>query len=241
MGVYQTIINQIPPHRVKIEAFGGSAAISRFTRPAEVNLIIELDPAVARSTADAIGCEVLPGSVDINNCIDEAVKCIYPGSRQRTAVICGCAISLLSNLKLKGDEFIYLDPPYLLESRSHKKALIYEREFSDLQHLQLLKLLKRFRCPVMISGYRSSLYEQVLEGWRVLTYQAITRNGTQATEYLWMNYPEPVELHDYRYLGRDKTERQRIKRKTERWQKKLQNMPLLERQAVLAAIQEMKR
>ena len=34
------------------------------------------------------------------------------------------------------------------------------------------------------------------------------------TEYLWCNYPAPMALHDYRYLGKDFRERERIKRMT---------------------------
>jgi hypothetical protein len=51
-----------------------------------------------------------------------------------------------------------------------------------------------------------------------------------------MNYPTPVALHDYRYLGDNFRERERIKRKANRWVAKLQNMPVLERQALLSAI-----
>lgn len=53
-----------------------------------------------------------------------------------------------------------------------------------------------------------------------------------------MNYPEPVELHDYRYLGENRTELQRIRRKIERWEGKLARMPVLERQALLAALEK---
>jgi hypothetical protein len=31
------------------------------------------------------------------------------------------------------------------------------------------------------------------------------------------NFPEPVALHDYRYLGEDFRQRERIKRKKQRW------------------------
>lgn len=53
-----------------------------------------------------------------------------------------------------------------------------------------------------------------------------------------MNYPEPAELHDYRYLGADYREREQIKRKKLRWVRRLRAMPQLERYAVLAALQE---
>src|SRR5215217_1661753 len=44
-GTYQTIINQIPPHRVYIELFGGMAGIFRHKREAQYSLILEKDRA----------------------------------------------------------------------------------------------------------------------------------------------------------------------------------------------------
>jgi len=67
----------------------------------------------------------------------------------------------------------------------------------------------------------------------------MTRGGRLAEEVLWMNYPEPVTLHDYRYLGADFRERQRIKRKTQRWTRRLQEMPDVERYAMLAALEQL--
>jgi hypothetical protein len=51
-----------------------------------------------------------------------------------------------------------------------------------------------------------------------------------------MNYPEPKELHDYSLLGKDRTDRQRIKRKIERHVKRLQALSVLERKAILNAL-----
>ncbi len=62
--------------------------------------------------------------------------------------------------------------------------------------------------------------------------------GRPATEYLWMNYDAPDRLHDYRYLGDDFRERERIKRKKQRWVARLERMDGLERKAILWAIQE---
>lgn len=55
-----------------------------------------------------------------------------------------------------------------------------------------------------------------------------------------MNYPEPLELHDYRYLGRDFRERERIKRKKQRWKQKLSTMPALERYAILSELADLR-
>jgi DNA adenine methylase len=57
-----------------------------------------------------------------------------------------------------------------------------------------------------------------------------------ADELLWCNFPEPVELHDYRYLGRDFRERERIARRRRRWLARLAKMPVLERQALVSAL-----
>lgn len=53
-----------------------------------------------------------------------------------------------------------------------------------------------------------------------------------------MNYAAPKRLHDYRYLGNDYRERERLGRKTKRWIERLNRLPELERQALLSAIYE---
>jgi hypothetical protein len=88
---------------------------------------------------------------------------------------------------------------------------------------------------VMISGYKSLLYIESLRDWYQHSFQVKTHHGT-AIEWIWMNYPPPDELHDYRYLGDNFRERERIKRKTTRWLERLEKMPVLERQALLSAI-----
>ena len=51
-----------------------------------------------------------------------------------------------------------------------------------------------------------------------------------------MNYDEPIELHDYRYLGHSFRERERIRRRVERWKARLRELPALERSAILAEL-----
>jgi hypothetical protein len=51
-----------------------------------------------------------------------------------------------------------------------------------------------------------------------------------------MNYPEPDELHDYHFLGDTFRERERIRRRIERWQLRLERLPPLERRALIAAL-----
>lgn len=103
---------------------------------------------------------------------------------------------------------------------------------SEQQHKDMINMLRALHCHVMISGYPSKLYDRLLSGWRTVTFTAQTRNGP-ATEKLWMNYPEPKELHDYSYYGSDFTDRQRIKRKAQRWVKRFKELPPQERNTIL--------
>jgi hypothetical protein len=104
--------------------------------------------------------------------------------------------------------------------------------------LDLLAVLKSLPCMVMISGYWSELYAHELKDWRSISFQAMTRGGFPAMEWLWMNYPEPFKLHDYAFLGENFRERERIKRKKMRWTERLKSMPALERFAILSVIEE---
>lgn len=145
------------------------------------------------------------------------------------------AIHYLQKYRFTGKELVYCDPPYLRETRK-KDERLYRYDYSQEQHKELLEVLKSLSCMVMISGYESALYKELLKGWDTHRFQAACHHGV-ATEWLWMNYSAPVELHDYRYLGNTFRDRERIKRKSERWVAKLQSMPILERQALLSALQ----
>lgn len=223
-GAIQTIINQIPPHLMKIESFAGSATLTRYIRPAHVNVVIDI----------------------YTSCTE-----ILRTALSDTVVISGDAISLLPGIVANsgypaGDIFIYADPPYLkLDTdgtpvRSCQRDL-YDHEFYTVeQHMKLLRLLKSLGCMIMISGYWSKLYATELAGWRTVTYNSVVRSGRVAKEYLWMNYPEPIALHDYSFLGRNRTDRQRIKRKVQRWRNRISNMPTLEKQVLLQAMDGLK-
>lgn len=118
----------------------------------------------------------------------------------------------------------------------------YDNEMSDEQHRRLLDVLNLIssQCMILISGYWSKLYDAHLgrPPWHSTSYQAMTRGGRLATETLWFNFAKPAELHDYRHLGGDFRERERIHRKISRWTARLSRLPALERNAILAAIME---
>ena len=207
-GTFQRIINQIPPHDVYIEPFLGGGAILRHKRPAGSSIGIDID-------ADVIN-RFLVGTV--------------PGA----IAICDDAISWLESYAWQGNEFVYADPPYVRSTCLSDCR--YRFDLSEKDHRRLLNVLLRLPCPVMISGYMSSLYACILSGWETDHFKVVTRGGTIAEEWLWMNYAAPQALHDYGGLGKDFTDRQRIKRKIARWKRKLSALPMLEREAMLQAL-----
>jgi DNA adenine methylase len=211
-GIYQRIINQMPPHRYYVELCLGMGAVMRHKRPAEHSLGVEIDP---ETLAQWRGDEV-----------------------PNLYLLEQCALDYLADSQIDDlDEhaLIYLDPPYLMETRLQHRP-IYRYEMTEADHVRLLALIRELPCMVMISGYWSELYASELAGWRTISFQAVTHGGSLATEWLWMNYPEPAELHDYQYLGESFRERERIKRKISRWVSRLERMPILERRALSAAL-----
>ena len=143
-------------------------------------------------------------------------------------------ISYLAGEPWSGSELVYCDPPYLMETRRSGK--LYKHEMTSIDHRRLLRVVMALPCMVMLSGYHSPMYEEALPGWNAIQYQAMTRGGKLATEWVWFNFPPPIALHDYRFLGKNFRERERIKRKKARWTARLQRMPILERQSLLLAI-----
>ena len=100
--------------------------------------------------------------------------------------------------------------------------------------MDLLDLLKPLPCRVILSGYPSALYDGMLEDLNCVALQAMTWGGPR-TEKLWYNY-DIDRVHWATYAGKDFTDRQRIKRKAERWARNYQALPAAERLALLAAI-----
>ena len=102
---------------------------------------------------------------------------------------------------------------------------------------QRIKPADRMTCNVMISGYWTDLYAKRLRPpkWRTNGFRARTRGGT-VMEWLWMNYPAPTELHDYRYIGGSFPRRWRIHKRQRSWLRMLDRMPEIERRAMIAAL-----
>lgn len=81
--------------------------------------------------------------------------------------------------------FMYLDPPYILDTRNGKQ---YAFEMSDADHAKLLETICNTSAKVMISGYENSLYEEFLAGWKKVVFPSKSAYGGKRAEVIWMNY-----------------------------------------------------
>lgn len=86
---------------------------------------------------------------------------------------------------------IYLDPPYLHSTRKSKRA--YTHEMSDQDHERLLRATLECRGKVIISGYDSTLYRDILKSWNMKTHSIVNHSSQKSfksrkTECLWKNF-----------------------------------------------------
>jgi len=203
-GLCQPIIALMPPHDTYIETHLGGGAIMLRKPPALRNIGVDLDPASLAR-----------------------FECHYSVEK-----VHGCAHQFLRQFSFHGRELVYCDPPYLHHTRSSKRR--YRFEYTEQDHVQLLKLLTGLDCAVMLSGYPSALYDDLLGDWRSLELQVMNQAGVR-TEKLWFNFT-PDRVHWPAYAGRNFTHRQTIKRKAQSWGRRYQAMPAAERLAVLSSI-----
>lgn len=261
LRLHQQLINLIPPHQTYIATHAGHDAIAQMKRPAETNILIDRDWAVmrwwqARLAADGAGAggaaEASPvamvassaGGDGARRCASSRVEVTPAGvivdAEQHWRILeADATLWLTARLpQFQGNEFVYVDPPYLADTRSAGRAYYAYEMLDTPAHERLLRQLVKLPCPVMVSHYHHPLYMDFLGAWHWRTFRAYDRAGNEKTEYVWMNYPEPKALHDYRFLGEDYRERERVKRKKARWVRMWREMPRLERLAILSAIQE---
>lgn len=220
-GAYQAVIANMPPHDTYIETHLGSGIVLRRKPPAARSIGLEIDPA----TFECFGSI----AAEESSAFDGAAVEIYNVD---------CLAFLRDfDFSAAGRVLIYADPPYVLATRSHPGTR-YRYDYTDADHRELLTVLDALPASVMISGYPSPLYSELLPAprWRVLSYQAMTRGGPR-TECLWMNYA-PDAAHWATHAGVDFTDRQRIKRKAARWKRMFSELPAGERTAILAALLE---
>ncbi len=208
-GAYQAIIAAMPPHDTYIETHLGSGAIMKHKPLAVRSIGIDIDSEAILRFGSMPGVELHQGD----------------------------AVSFLRQFDYKtaGRVLIYADPPYLHSTRTSRKR--YRFEYNEKDHILLLSVLRDLAAIgvcVLLSGYPSKLYDDLLPDWRTVEFQVMSRGGVR-TEKLWLSF-KGDSSHWATFAGNNFTDRQRIKRKAQRWAENYRMLPAAERVAVLAAL-----
>lgn len=89
-GLFQAIINLIPPHEIFIEPFAGLAAITRKKKPAAETIVVDKQRNPGLTLPDGV------------------------------RFVRGCGIDFLEKYQWTGREVVYCDVPYLLSTRGNR-------------------------------------------------------------------------------------------------------------------------
>lgn len=226
-GVWQRVINQIPPHHVLVVPFAGHCSVTRAIRPARHTVLIDRDrdalcwlaahmPPRPMTTFCCDGIAWLRHAFALDAVSPSRPQGPLTGEDQQVwhytaqwyfASLGGLSWDSMARV------FVYCDPPYMRQARNGKRRFRFE--LGDYEHEALLTVLRCLPCDVLIHGYPSALYESRLGRWRHWEWRAQTRGGPK-TEVCWANYPASEPLHDYRFVGRDKRQRERIRKRSRR-------------------------
>ncbi|NRA86848.1 MAG: DNA adenine methylase [Rhizobiales bacterium] len=81
----------------------------------------------------------------------------------------------------------YLDPPYLPDTRGGSSSYRFDYLLRD--HKELLAAVTKLQGMVVLSGYKSDLYQSILEpiGWQRIDKQVFADGNQRRVECLWLN------------------------------------------------------
>lgn len=216
--LYEQIAALMPPHDLYIEPFVGSGAL-------------------------LAGKDLAPRSIALDRnamTIRLLKECLTPADNPHPPnieLIHGDGLAYLAQLKPAGlgRVLLYVDPASLHCTTTSRNG--HAREQADVDHAVLAAVLTRLAeqgCAVIIAGSPLPLYDVLFADWKTREFEVILRAGVR-TEKIWFNF-EPGASHFPTFAGKDRTDRQRIKRKADRWAENFRVLPPAERQAVLAAL-----
>jgi DNA adenine methylase len=216
-GVKQWIINHIPMFDVFYECCGGSAIITE-----TLALKTDIDGFFYVSEIDEDVFKQL--NKKFRHFDNVMVDNIYFASRN--------CFDVSTEYDKTIKRVVYVDPPYLFETRKSKTD-VYNYEWTKNHHELFLTAIKEWSDRgfyIIISHYDCELYRKHLKWWYTSTIKTMTRNGV-VEEKIWMNYDiTQLNLACTDYVGKDFTERQAIQRKMNRLRKKLDSFTYYEKQ-----------
>lgn len=122
--------------------------------------------------------------------IDEEMPKVIERLR-RVQILCRPATEVIKGWDSPTTLF-YCDPPYVASTRDRRTTDVYGVEMTDDEHRELARVLRGCAGKVVVSGYPSSLYDELYEGWRRVEFSMPNHASSEATksrmtEVLWLN------------------------------------------------------
>jgi len=104
---------------------------------------------------------------------------------ERVIIQSGDGLSLIRKYAHEPNVFFYVDPPYVLSTRSRGNAG-YANELTDGDHNELVDVLLSIKGSAILSGYSSQAYIKLeREGWTTLSTEVETMSGVRE-EVVWI-------------------------------------------------------
>ena len=107
---------------------------------------------------------------------------------------CMPALDIIDRYGTAADVLLYLDPPYLGNTRGTTSAYRHEMRH-EAEHVELAEHLHAARAASVLSGYPSPLYDHLYADWHRTDLASWTGQGNKGpfdgarTEVLWSNVP----------------------------------------------------
>lgn len=76
--------------------------------------------------------------------------------------------------------------PYVMDTRADP-GKDYRHEMTDADHKELVHFLRGLKGHVMVSGYRSEIYEKAFKDWRRVDKAALADGARNRVESLWLS------------------------------------------------------
>ena len=94
------------------------------------------------------------------------------------------------------ETFFYLDPPYLITTRSRNQLYTHELNTPE-EHQELCENILKLQGKVLLSGYDNEIYNSYLKNWNTQEYETkiwcqFKPKLKNIIEKVWFNYPEPI-------------------------------------------------
>ena len=130
--------------------------------------------------------------------LDGYVSRIAPAAERLKQVSLECrpALDIIAAYGSHATNLLYVDPPYLGDTRTQGKGQYRHELQGESEHAELLEALLAADAMVALSGYAHPLYDEALTGWQRHEFVATSAMGQPRVEVLWMNYT-PADMFDF--------------------------------------------